>query len=93
MKKIGQTTRFTAPKDMDNPVRGIISLICDAMVEKGYNPVDQLVGYLTSGDPTYITSNNGARGLLSRLDRDEILEDITRFYIESLEKDEEGNLD
>ena len=65
MKKIGgQTTRFTRTRDLENPVRGILRLVCDAMREKGYNPVDQIVGYLASGDPIYITSHNGARNLL-----------------------------
>lgn len=85
----GQTTRFTRTRDLENPVRGILRLVCDAMQEKGYNPVDQIVGYLASGDPIYITSHNGARNLLTRLDQDEILEEITNFYIESLKKEEE----
>ncbi len=91
MKRIGgQTTRFTRTRDIENPVRGILRLVCDAMREKGYDPVNQIVGYLASGDPVYITSYNGARNLLARLDKDEILEEITNFYIDSLAK-EEGN--
>ena len=90
MKKIGgQTTRFTRTRDLENPVRGILRLVCDALREKGYNPVDQIVGYLASGDPIYITSHNGARNLLTRLDKDEILEEITNFYIECLIGEEE----
>ena len=88
MDMTGKTTRFTRTKDLDNPVRGILRLVCDAMQEKGYNPVDQIVGYLASGDPTYITNYNGARNLLTRLDSDEILEEIIGFYIESLNKEE-----
>ncbi|MBQ4288600.1 MAG: IreB family regulatory phosphoprotein [Clostridia bacterium] len=89
MKKIGETTRFTRTKDIDNPVRGILRLVCEAMMEKGYNPVDQIVGYLASGDPTYVTSYNSARNLLTRLDRDEILEEIVESYIESIVNEEE----
>ena len=72
-------------KDMDNPARGLIKLACDAMQQKGYDPLNQLVGYILSGDPTYITSFNGARSLLTRLDRDELLEEIVSQYIENLE--------
>ena len=78
------TTKFVLTKDVENPVRGIIRLVCDAMVEKGYDPLNQFVGYLISGDPTYITSHNGARSLLTRLDKDEILEEIVSAYIDSL---------
>lgn len=80
------TTKFVLTKDIENPVRGIIRLVCDAMVEKGYDPLNQFVGYLISGDPTYITSHNGARSLLTRLDKDEILEEIVSAYIDSLEQ-------
>jgi uncharacterized protein (UPF0297 family) len=59
------------------------------MMDKGYNPVDQIVGYLASGDPTYVTSYNSARNLLTRLDRDEILEEIVDSYIESIVNEEE----
>lgn len=85
MKKLDQTTTFVLSKDMENPARGIMKLACDAMKEKGYDPLNQLVGYITSGDPTYITSHNGARKLMSRLDRDELLEEIVAEYIRHLE--------
>lgn len=84
MKKLDQTTTFVLSKEMENPTRGIIKLVCDAMREKGYDPQNQLVGYILSGDPTYITSHNGARKLLTRLDRDELLEEIVSSYIETL---------
>ena len=77
-------TTFVFDKDMESPVRGVIKLVCDAMKEKGYDPMNQLVGYIISGDPTYITSHNGARRLLSGLDRDEILEEIVSRYIDTL---------
>ena len=84
MKKLDQTTTFVLSKEMENPARGIIKLVCDVMWEKGYDPQNQLVGYILSGDPTYITSHNGARKLLTRLDRDELLEEIVSSYIETL---------
>ncbi|MBS6511260.1 MAG: IreB family regulatory phosphoprotein [Clostridiales bacterium] len=85
MNHADRTTKFVLTKDMDNPARGIIKLACDAMQQKGYDPLNQLVGYILSGDPTYITSFNGARSLLTRLDRDELLEEIVSQYIENLE--------
>ena len=85
----GQTTRYARTRDLENPVRGILRLVCEAMQEKGYDPVNQIMGYLASGDPIYITIHNGARNLLTRLDKDEILEEITAFYIESLTGEEE----
>ena len=85
MNHADRTTKFVLTKDMDNPARGIINLACDAMQQKGYDPLNQLVGYILSGDPTYITSFNGARSLLTRLDRDELLEEIVSQYIENLE--------
>ena len=85
MNNTDRTTKFVLTKDMDNPARGLIKLACDAMQQKGYDPLNQLVGYILSGDPTYITSFNGARSLLTRLDRDELLEEIVSQYIETLE--------
>jgi uncharacterized protein (UPF0297 family) len=56
--------------------------VYEAMREKGYDPVNQIVGYLLSGDPTYITSYNNARYLISRIERDELLEELVRAYVE-----------
>lgn len=78
-----QTTTFVVNKDLENPVRGIIKLCCEAMREKGYDPLNQFVGYIISGDPTYITSHNGARKLITRIDRDELLEEIMAEYLKS----------
>ncbi|MDR2505596.1 MAG: IreB family regulatory phosphoprotein [Oscillospiraceae bacterium] len=64
----------------------IIESVYAALRARGYDPVTQIVGYLISGDPTYITSFNGARQLICRLERDEILEEITRVYLERLDK-------
>ncbi len=62
----------------------IITVIHSALIEKGYNPVKQLVGYILSGDPTYITSHKNARSLIAKVDRDELLEEIVTSYIEQL---------
>ena len=78
------TTTFKLPKEMENPVSAIVKLACDAMEEKGYDPTNQIIGYILSGDPTYITSHNGARALISRIDRDDLLEEIVRVYIKVL---------
>ncbi len=62
----------------------IITQIHSALIEKGYNPVKQLVGYILSGDPTYITSHKNARSLIAKIDRDELLEEIITVYIDHL---------
>lgn len=64
-------------------VKLILSEVYKALTVKGYNPVSQLVGYIISGDPTYITSYNNARGMISRVERDELLEEILTQYIQS----------
>lgn len=64
-------------------VREIITTVYNSLKEKGYNPVNQIVGYLLSGDPTYITSQNNSRAIISKMERDELLEEIINFYIEN----------
>ena len=61
-----------------------MSEVMTALEEKGYNPINQMVGYFLSGDPTYITNHNGARGVIRRMERDELLEVILRDYVERL---------
>ena len=63
-------------------IREILSSVYDSLVLKGYNPVNQLVGYILSEDPTYITNYNTARSLICRIDRDELLEELVRSYLE-----------
>ena len=63
-------------------IREILSSVYDSLVLKGYNPVNQLVGYILSEDPTYITKYNNARSLICRIDRDELLEELVRSYLE-----------
>ena len=65
-----------------NEARDILLGVYAALREKGYNPVSQIVGYILSGDPTYITSHKSARSLISRLERDELLEEMVCFYLE-----------
>ena len=67
-------------------MREVLERVYQALTEKGYNPVNQIVGYIMSGDPTYITSYAGARNLISKVERDEILEELMRVYIQTMEK-------
>ncbi len=75
------TMQFQLPRDR-RAANEIIMTVFSAMKEKGYDPVNQIVGYLHSGDPTYITSYNNARYLIRRLDRDELVEELVRYYVE-----------
>ena len=64
-------------------VKAVLSSVYEALTEKGYNPVNQIVGYIMSGDPTYITSYNGARSLIMKVERDEIMEFLVKFYVKN----------
>ena len=75
------TQQFEIPREKRSPHDTLIN-VYEAMLEKGYDPVNQIVGYLLSGDPTYITSYNNARYLISRIERDELLEVLVRAYVE-----------
>ncbi len=84
------TMRFNVKAEEEkNEARIILSDVYSALKEKGYNPINQLVGYLLSGDPAYITSHNNARSIIRKLERDELLEEIVRVY---LDKELERNL-
>lgn len=84
MKNPNNNTQFFAvQKDQDQVVRKIIDDVYLALTEKGYNPVSQIVGYIMSGDPTYITSHNGARSMIMRVERDEIIEELLKDYIDT----------
>ncbi|NLZ43661.1 MAG: IreB family regulatory phosphoprotein [Clostridia bacterium] len=78
----GATMRFT-PRDEEQAqeINQVLREVCIALKEKGYDPLDQIVGYLLSGDPAYITSHRNARVLIRRIDRDQILEELVRFYL------------
>ena len=74
------TRRFTAI-DTKTEMKEILSTVYNALLVKGYNPINQLVGYILSEDPTYVTNYNGARSLITRLDRDELLQELLRSYL------------
>lgn len=81
-KNLNETMQFDGlAKELDNEAKRIILTVYDALKEKGYNPVNQIVGYILSGDPTYITSFNNARVLIRKLERDELLEELVENYI------------
>lgn len=83
MNEISSHTQyFKTQKVQEVEVKDIISQVYDALTQKGYNPVNQIVGYVMSGDPTYITSFNGARSLIMKVERDEIIEELLGDYIE-----------
>ncbi|MCD6321763.1 MAG: IreB family regulatory phosphoprotein [Clostridiales bacterium] len=77
----GETQKFNMNLESPNKARDIIMLVCNALEVKGYNPMNQLAGYLLSGDPTYITSHNGARNAIRKLERDEIIEELVKYYL------------
>jgi len=83
MQEFNNTQYFKVEAEKDLDVRVIIASVYSALTEKGYNPVNQIVGYLMSGDPTYITSHKGARSLIMRAERDEIIEVFLEDYIEN----------
>ena len=76
------TQFFQAVQDNQMDVTQVLRLVYEALSEKGYNPVNQIVGYVMSGDPTYITSYKSARSLIMKVERDEILEELLSYYIE-----------
>ncbi len=81
MKDITNTQFFQAETGPQIQAKDILEIVYNALVEKGYNPVNQIVGYIMSGDPTYITSYNGARSLVMKVERDEIVEELLKAYI------------
>ena len=82
MKKLDNTQYFKIQSDQEIRVSEVLQLVYQAMTEKGYDPVNQIVGYIMSGDPTYITSHNGARSLIMKMERDELVEEMLKTYIE-----------
>ena len=83
MKDITNTQFFQVETGPQIQAKDILEIVYNALVEKGYNPVNQIVGYIMSGDPTYITSYNGARSLVMKVERDEILEELMAVYIDA----------
>ena len=75
------TIKFTVPSEEQDNMRRILRSVYDALSEKGYNPINQIVGYLLTEDPTYITNYNGARSMICKLDRDELLQERVQCYL------------
>lgn len=78
----GETMMFKVEKETRSQAGDILLAVYQALKEKGYNPINQIVGYILSGDPTYITNHGNARSIIRRLERDELLEEIVRAYLE-----------
>lgn len=76
------TRRFDVTKDEDWDTRAILTEVYRSLQEKGYNSINQIVGYILSEDPTYITNYNNARTLIRKLDRDELLQELLRYYLD-----------
>jgi uncharacterized protein (UPF0297 family) len=82
MKDLSSTQFFQVEAGPQIQAKDILEIVYGALREKGYNPVNQIVGYIMSGDPTYITSHNGARSLIMKMERDELVEEMFKTYIE-----------
>ena len=81
MQDLGNTQYFKVQTAPEKGVKVILSTVYEALTEKGYDPVNQIVGYIMSGDPTYITSHKSARSLIMKVERDEIVEELLTEYI------------
>ena len=81
MEGNGNTIKFMVPDDSKEQMKDILSAVYRSLSEKGYNPINQIVGYLLSEDPTYITNYNNARSLICKLDRDELLQELVRHSL------------
>ncbi len=82
LSKNEETMQFKVDKDKVYKPSEILLTVYQALLEKGYNPINQIVGYILSGDPTYITSYNNARSLIRKMERDELLEELVKAYVE-----------
>ena len=83
MQDKNNTQYFKVEKEPEIKVKDVLDIVYHALSEKGYNPVNQIVGYIMSGDPTYITSHNNARSLIMKVDRDDLVEEILKEYIKT----------
>lgn len=84
-KSLNNTTKFDYSMESLNEAREIIYQVYQSLKEKGYNPNNQLIGYILSGDPTYITNHNNARTLIRKIERDELLEEILNVYLDVID--------
>lgn len=90
MADLSNTQFFNVKQEADIPVKKVLDEVYHAMEEKGYNPVNQIVGYIMSGDPTYITSHNGARSIIMKVERDELVEELLKEYIKNKSWEEDS---
>ena len=81
MQDLGNTQYFRDEAEPETDARAVLATVYEALTEKGYNPVNQIVGYIMSGDPTYITSHKNARSLIMKVERDELVEELLEEYI------------
>lgn len=83
MADLSNTQYFKVKSEPEIQVKEVLDVVYNAMAEKGYNPVNQIVGYIMSGDPTYITSYKGARSMIMKVERDELVEELLKEYIKN----------
>ncbi|MBO4359588.1 MAG: IreB family regulatory phosphoprotein [Eubacteriaceae bacterium] len=81
---VSETQKFSIDNERSQAIKAALKSVTDALREKGYDPVSQIVGYILSGDPTYITSHKDARSIIKKFDRDELMEEIITSYIGDL---------
>lgn len=83
MQNLENTQFFNVETEPETSSEFVLTTVYESLTEKGYNPVNQIVGYIMSGDPTYITSHNNARGIIMKVDRDELVEELLTQYIKA----------
>ena len=81
MGDVDYTRKFSLGDQRDLEIKAILSTVYQALQEKGYNPINQIVGYILSEDPTYVTNHNNARALIRKVDRDELLQTLVKYYL------------
>ncbi len=86
-REFNETMKFDAQKTKEVKIRETLRHVYQALLERDYNPIDQIIGYILSGDPTYITSHNNAREIIRNIERDELLEELVKFYISDMKED------
>ena len=84
---LSSTQYFKVKPDQESGTRKVLSIVYEALTKKGYDPVNQIVGYIMSGDPTYITNYMGARSLIMKVERDELVEELLRVYVDKTVKE------
>ena len=77
------TRKFSLVDESNKEMKRTLTTVYEALTEKGYNPINQIVGYLLSEDPTYITNHNNARSLICKIDRDELMQELVQFYLDN----------